>query len=80
MSDRLLERLLTALDVAELLDFQAGTVVDRAEMHPILFPAPSGGYIDLERFRYREWARAPRCRSRGRGPYAMRHSFATWAI
>ena len=47
----------------------------------VLFPAPRGGYIDLERFRHREWA--PALRAAGlapRGPYTMRHSFATWAI
>ena len=48
---------------------------------PILFPAPRGGYIDLEKFRYREWT--PALRAAGltvRGPYTMRHTFATWAI
>ena len=48
---------------------------------PLLFPAPRGGYIDLERFRHREWT--PALRAAGlatRGPYTMRHSFATWAI
>jgi integrase len=48
---------------------------------PILFPAPRGGYIDLERFRHREWT--PALRAAGldtRGPYTMRHTFATWAI
>jgi integrase len=48
---------------------------------PILFPAPRGGYIDLERFRHREWT--PALRAVGldvRGPYTMRHTFATWAI
>lgn len=48
---------------------------------PILFPAPRGGYIDLERFRHREWG--PALRAAGlaaRGPYTMRHTFATWAI
>jgi integrase len=47
----------------------------------LLFPAPRGGYIDLERFRHREWT--PALRAAGlatRGPYTMRHSFATWAI
>jgi len=47
----------------------------------ILFPAPRGGYIDLERFRHREWT--PALRAAGlapRGPYTMRHTFATWAI
>ena len=27
---------------------------------PILFPAPRGGYVDLENFRHREWAHALR--------------------
>jgi integrase len=48
---------------------------------PILFPAPRGGHVDLERFRHREWA--PALRAAGlqpRGPYTMRHTFATWAI
>lgn len=48
---------------------------------PMLFPAPRGGYIDLEKFRYREWT--PALRAAGltvRGPYTMRHTFATWAI
>jgi integrase len=47
----------------------------------LLFPAPRGGYIDLEKFRHREWT--PALRAAGlttRGPYTMRHSFATWAI
>lgn len=48
---------------------------------PRLFPAPRGGYIDLERFRHREWTPALRAAGLGpRGPYTMRHSFATWAI
>ena len=48
---------------------------------PILFPAPRGGYIDIERFRHREWA--PALRAAGvphRSIYTMRHTFATWAI
>ncbi|HJU36670.1 MAG TPA: tyrosine-type recombinase/integrase [Gaiellaceae bacterium] len=47
----------------------------------LLFPAPRGGYIDIERFRLREWY--PALRAAGlaqRGVYTMRHSFATWAI
>jgi integrase len=47
----------------------------------LLFPAPRGGYIDLDRFRHREWA--PALRAAGlapRGPYTMRHTFCTWAI
>lgn len=47
----------------------------------LLFPAPRGGHIDLERFRHREWAPALRAAGLdGRGPYTMRHTFATWAI
>jgi integrase len=48
---------------------------------PILFPAPRGGYIDLERFRFRAWA--PALRAAGiehRRVYDCRHTFATWAI
>ncbi len=48
---------------------------------PILFPAPRGGYIDIERFRHREWA--PALRAAGvehRRVVDMRHTFATWAI
>jgi integrase len=48
---------------------------------PILFPAPRGGYIDLEKFRHREWA--PAFRAAGiqhRRVYDCRHTFATWAI
>jgi integrase len=43
--------------------------------------APRGGYIDLEKFRYREWA--PALRAAGlehRRLYDCRHTFATWAI
>jgi integrase len=48
---------------------------------PILFPAARGGYVDIEKFRHREWA--PALRAVGlahRRIYDMRHSFATWAI
>lgn len=48
---------------------------------PILFPSPRGGYIDLERFRYREWT--PALRAAGlehRRVNDCRHTFATWAI
>lgn len=47
----------------------------------ILFPAPRGGYIDLEKFRHRDWA--PALRAAGiahRRVYDTRHTFATWAI
>jgi integrase len=48
---------------------------------PALFPAARGGYIDIERFRHREWA--PALRAAGidhRRIYDTRHTFATWAI
>jgi integrase len=48
---------------------------------PVLFPAPRGGYIDLEKFRHREWA--PALRAAGiphRRVNDCRHTFATWAI
>jgi integrase len=48
---------------------------------PILFPAPRGGYVDIERFRHREWT--PALRAAGidhRRIYDCRHTFATWAI
>jgi integrase len=47
----------------------------------LLFPAPRGSYIDLERFRHREWA--PALRAAGvdhRRINDCRHTFATWAI
>jgi integrase len=48
---------------------------------PLLFPAPRGGHIDVEKFRHREWA--PALRAAGfehRRIYDCRHTFATWAI
>jgi integrase len=48
---------------------------------PVLFPTPRGLYIDVERFRHREWA--PALRAAGiphRRLYDCRHTFATWAI
>ena len=48
---------------------------------PLLFPAPRGGYIDLERFRSREWA--PALRAAGlpsRRIYDLRHTYATWSL
>jgi integrase len=48
---------------------------------PVLFPAPRGGYIDIESFRHREWA--PAVRAAGlehRRLYDCRHTFATWSI
>lgn len=47
----------------------------------ILVPAIRGGYIDIERFRHREWT--PALRAAGvdhRRIYDCRHTFATWAI
>ena len=52
-----------------------------AQDSPNLFAAPRGGYIDIEKFRYREWA--PALRAAGlehHRIYDMRHTFATWAI
>ena len=48
---------------------------------PVLFPAPRGGYIDLEKFRHREWTPALRAAGIAHRPVkTMRHTFATWAI
>jgi len=48
---------------------------------PVLFPAPKGGYVGLDTWRTREWY--PALEAAGldkRGPYALRHSFATEAL
>ena len=48
---------------------------------PLLFPAPRGGCIDIERFRFREWAPALiAAEVEHRRIYDCRHTFATWAI
>jgi integrase len=48
---------------------------------PLLFPAPRGGHIDGEKFRYREWAPAFRAADvEYRRVYDARHTFASWAI
>jgi integrase len=47
----------------------------------LLFPAARGGYIDLERWRSREWV--PALRAAGlepRGPNTLRHTFCTFGI
>jgi integrase len=47
----------------------------------ILFPAPRGGYIDIEKFRHREWSPALRAAGIVHRPVkTMRHTFASWAI
>jgi integrase len=48
---------------------------------PLLFPATRGGHMDLAKFRYRHWT--PALKAVGvdhRRIYAMRHTFASWAI
>ena len=48
---------------------------------PLLFPAPRGGHLGLDRWRTREWY--PALEAAGlaqRGPYALRHTFATEAL
>jgi integrase len=48
---------------------------------PLLFPAARGGYIDGEKFRYREWT--PALRALGiehRRIYDCRHTYATWSL
>jgi integrase len=48
---------------------------------PVLFPAPRGGYIDLEKFRYREWT--PALRAAGiphRRVNDLRHTYASWSL
>jgi integrase len=49
---------------------------------PLLFPAPHGGYIDLQNFRAREWRRAQLTAGiePPRRPYDLRHTYATFAL
>jgi integrase len=48
---------------------------------PLLFPAPRGGHIDGEKFRYREWAPAHRAAGiEYRRVYDARHTFISWAL
>ena len=47
----------------------------------LLFPAPGGGYLNLDNWRTREWY--PALAGAGvakRGPYTLRHTFATEAL
>jgi integrase len=47
----------------------------------LAFPAARGGYIELEKFRSREWA--PALRAAGiahRRIYDLRHTYATWSL
>jgi integrase len=62
-------------------------VVDAIDAMPpridskLLFPAPRGGPIDLEKFRHREWT--PGLKAAGvehRRIYDCRHTFASWSI
>jgi integrase len=48
---------------------------------PLVFPSARGGYIGLDAWRTREWY--PALEAAGlarRGPYALRHTFATEAL
>jgi len=56
-----------------------------AQTHPVSHQAsrsaPGSGYIDIEKFRHREWTPALRAAGIDHRPVkAMRHTFATWAI
>jgi integrase len=47
----------------------------------LLFPAPRGGYINLDRFRYDEWS--PGLRAAGlphHRIYDLRHTYASWHL
>ena len=48
---------------------------------PLLFPGAKGGHLNLHNWRRDEWT--PALRAAGlahRGPYTLRHTFASWAI
>lgn len=47
----------------------------------LVFPAKRGGHLNLDTWRGREWT--PALKAAGisqRGPYALRHTYATWSI
>lgn len=47
----------------------------------LVFPAPEGGYLDLDNWRSRHWAPAVEAAGlRRRGPYSLRHTFAAEAL
>lgn len=53
----------------------------RAWTHPLLFPAARGGYVELNKWRSREWT--PALRAAGidhRRIYDLRHAYATWSL
>lgn len=65
----------------------AQRALDALEAHPAridtptLFTTRTGAPVDLHRWRARNWT--PALRAAGlahRGPYAMRHTYASWAI
>lgn len=49
---------------------------------PLLFPAPKGGFIDLDNWRRRDWRPALDAAGLDSGltPYAMRHTYASFAL
>jgi integrase len=48
---------------------------------PLVFPAPEGGYLNLDNFRNREWYDALDAAGiERRGPYHLRHTFASEAL
>jgi len=48
---------------------------------PLVFPAPRGGHVQLDTWRTREWYPALDAAGiRRRGPYQLRHTFATEAL
>lgn len=48
---------------------------------PLLFPAARGGYIELNKFRWREWTPAlPAAGIPHRRIYDLRHTYATWSL